>query len=305
MHAPEVALEAGRDVLRVSRWESSSSRRRCRPSAPRASGSCASVLEAAARAPSAPSSCRSGCSGTSRGRRRASARRRRRRSRAPEGRARRGVARRLRRRDGHHPASPLKQRALRPRGRCRSARGADARRSARGWSIPILLELLDEAALAHERPVDLGVDLSMSNGPRLLPRRLAISRRILGDDRRARSSCGGARAVRAGIVSARSRALALALARDLDEAELRTREHPVLRAVLLELRLERLTSACRFPLPSMSMKSTTRKAAEVAEADLPDDLLHGLEVPSSTVPRAASADELAPCYVDRDELPSG
>src|SRR5512141_1567824 len=124
----------------------------------------------------------------------------------------------------------------------------------------------------------------------------------LEDDRR-----NALRAARARAIGARHReraleALALPLPRDLAEAELRHGEHPVLRAVLLQLGLEGGDELLAVLLLLHVDEVHDEEAAEVAQPDLPDDLLDRFEVRlHDRVLEALLADELARVHVDRDE----
>ena len=89
---------------------------------------------------------------------------------------------------------------------------------------------------------------------------------------------------------------ARALARELDQAELRDRQHARARAVPRELRLEALEDLAAVLGLLHVDEVDDEQAAEVPQADLPRDLRNGLEVRREhRLLEAVLADEAAPC----------
>src|SRR6267142_1369051 len=124
-------------------------------------------------------------------------------------------------------------------------------------------------------------------------------------DRRAGLDDAGAGAVRARLGEHPLQALLDALARDDHEPEVRDLQRLGRRSILPQLGLDRLIHLLAV-LPVLHVDQVEHDdAAEIAEADLPDDLLHGLEVGLDDgvlePPAGLLADEAPRVDVDCDE----
>ena len=161
----------------------------------------------------------------------------------------------------------------------------------------VLLEVLDEVALVGgEGPRDLGVDAEEEGVPLARGGALEDLAPDLEEDRRDALDAARARAVGAGHRERPLEALPLPLAGDLDEPELGDGEHPVLRPVLLQLGLEGRDELLPVLLLLHVDEVDDEEAAQVAQADLPHDLLDGLHVRAAgRCPRAASSRCTCPC----------